>query len=147
MNKDAIMATIIGFTIGLAITGVILFGPNVLKLMPSITLPNIANQTKPTSIPNDTPASASDSTFTLDSPLADAIVDTSTILVSGSAPSGSVLVIEGAHDEVISRASAEGKFAGKVTLAEGLNTIIVTNYNNKEEQNKKVTVYYTQESL
>src|SRR3989344_9057129 len=146
MNKDAIMATAIGFGIGLVITGAILFGPNALKMLPSsFTLPSLSQRTKPTTSPGE-PTPPASRAFTVDSPLVDAIVDSDTILVSGPAPAGSIIVVQGHKGEEASRASAEGKFAGKVALVEGKNDIIVTSYNNKDEQNKTVTVYYTQES-
>lgn len=147
MNKDAIMATIIGFGIGLAITGAILIGPNALKYFPSIKLPTMSINVKPTSALGEPSPTPLPSSFSLDSPLPEAIVDSESVLVSGSAQPGSVIVIEGVDDEVVSTATNDGKFAGKITLVEGKNIISVTNYHDTDVQSVSVTVYYTQESF
>jgi hypothetical protein len=147
MNKDAILATLIGFGIGLLITGLLLLGPNITKSLPKIKLPSISfsqSQQKTPVTPTPTPSQFG---VTIESPLADAIENTTDLLVSGVTAPGSTVVIAGSVDDTVATAQADGKYAGKVTLAEGKNDIIVTSYLATKQATKTVTVYYTPESL
>lgn len=147
MNKDAILATLIGFGIGLLITGLLLVGPNITKALPKINLPTMtwfqSKQPQPNA-PTPTPQPTG---FTIESPLADAIENTSEILVSGVTIPGSTVVIAGDVDDTVAVAQADGKYAGKITLTEGKNDIVVTGYDQTKQVNKIITVYYTPESL
>ncbi len=148
MNKDAILATLIGFGIGLLITGLLLLGPNITKSLPKITLPTVSflqpQEKNPSATPTPTP---SEFGVTIESPLADAIENTTDLLVSGVTFPESTVVIAGSVDDTVSTAQADGKYAGKITLAEGKNDIIVTSYLETKQANKTITVYYTPESL
>lgn len=140
MNKDALLATLIGFGIGLLITGLLLVGPNITKALPKIKLPTTASTPTPTPTP-------SQFTVTIESPLAEAIENSTDLLVSGVTSPGSTIVVAGSVDETAVVAQADGKYAGKVTLTEGKNDIIVTSYQQTKQANQTVTVYYTPESL
>ena len=147
MNKDALLATLIGFGIGLLITGVLLLGPNLTKMLPKIKLPAFTiSQTKPKTVPGVTPTPAQ-STLTIDSPLSEAIENSADLLVSGASSPGSTVVIAGPLDDSTVLVQADGKYAGKITLTEGKNDIIVTSYSKAKQSNQTVTVYYTPESL
>ena len=141
MNKDALLATLIGFGIGLLITGLLLVGPNILTMLPKIQLPK-TNTATPTPAP--TPKVT---TFAIESPLADSIENTSELLVSGTAEAGITLVIAGPSDESVVVVAQDGKFAGKLTLVEGKNDITVTALSKDKTSTQNVTVYYTGESL
>jgi len=41
----------------------------------------------------------------------------------------------------------DGKFAGKVTLVEGKNDVVVTSYLNDKQATSAVITYYTEEEL
>jgi hypothetical protein len=140
MNKDAILATLIGFGIGLLITGILLVSPNLTKFLPKINVPTAAST--PTPIP--TPSQFS---VTVESPLADAIENTADLLVSGATSPGSTVVIAGIVDDTAVTAQTDGKYAGKITLAEGKNDIVVTSYVQSKQVHQTITVYYTPESL
>jgi len=147
MNKDAVLATLIGFGIGLLITGLLLVGPNITKSLPKIKLPTISfsqPQKKPTVTPTPTPSQFA---VTIESPLADAIENTTDLLVSGVTSPGSTVVIAGSADDTAVVAQTDGKYAGKITLVEGKNDIIVTSYSQTKQANQTITVYYTPESL
>lgn len=151
MNKDAFFATLIGLGIGLLLTGIILVGPNVLKSFPNIkfptftfSMPNISwLQKKPT--PGPTAIPEVPHAVTIDSPLPDAIEATASVLVSGSTSKESKVVIQGIVDDIVILTNGDGKFAGKVTLTEGKNDILVTSYHLLQSATQKVTVYYTPE--
>jgi hypothetical protein len=140
MNKDALLATLIGFAIGLLITGLLLVGPNITKSLPKIKLPTAA------STPTPTPTS-SQFAVTIESPLAETIENSPDLLVSGVTSAGSTVVIAGSVDDTAVAAQPDGKYAGKITLTEGKNDIVVTAYEQSKQTSQTVTVYYTPESL
>lgn len=146
MNKDAFLATLIGFAIGLLITGGILIGPNILKYVPKLTIPQglLTRQIPKNMSPTPTQPSKS---FSIDSPLPDAIVEKDTLLVSGTAPKSSVVFIMGPLDEAAQKVDTDGKYAGTITLTEGKNDVIVKNFVNGKPTTMTVTVFYTPETL
>ncbi len=147
MNKDAILATIIGFVIGLLITGILLLGPRLTGLIPkfSFTMPKFYTAPSKSKLtPTPTPTT---NTLSIESPLPDSIEQDSDLLVSGKAPSGSTIVIEGNTNESISSVKADSKYAGKITLVEGVNEITVTGFLGGKQTTQTVTVYYTPESF
>lgn len=147
MNKDALLATLIGFGIGLLITGLLLLGPNVFKLLPAFKLPEIKfvqNQHANTPTPRPTQKA---SAFAIESPLPESIENSPDLLVSGTAPKSATVVIAGPNDESTVAVAGDGKFAGKITLTEGKNDISVTSLLNAKPTVLTVTVYYSEESL
>ena len=146
MNKDALLATLIGFGIGLLITGLLLAGPNFLKLFPPIKLPTISfsQQKKNAVTPTPTPPQFA---VTIESPLPDSIESNEVLLVSGATSPGATVVIGGPTDETVVVVKDDGKFAGKVTLVEGKNDVVVTSYLNDKQATSAVTAYYTEEEL
>lgn len=148
MNKDAFFATLVGLGIGLLLTGIILVGPNIVKSMPKVTLPSVNLsflKKQPTPTPASNAASQPKHEVTIDSPLPDAIETTETVLVSGSTTKESKVIIQGIVDDIVIMTNGEGKYAGKVTLIEGKNDILVTSYHTSTSAMQKVTVYYTPE--
>ena len=156
MNKDALSATLIGLGIGLLLTGIILVGPTVLKKIPhlssihfsQITLPKFSfpKKTNPAVTTQNNESKNPTQQLTIDSPLAEAIETDSQVLISGSAQPNAKIVIQGSVDDAITIANSEGKYAGKITLAEGKNDILITSYTaNNEQTTQQRTVYYTPE--
>jgi hypothetical protein len=147
MNKDAILATIIGFVIGLGITGLVLAGPALVKNFPKISLhlPSLST-TKQKPTPSAPPVNKTFS-LSINSPIAESIESGNTLLVSGTTVGGSTVVISGVTDDAVTIATTDGKYVGKIALIEGENTILVTSYNKKDRANQNVTVYYTKEQF
>ena len=150
MNKDAILATLIGFGVGLVIAAGVFLGPALFKDI-HISLPHIGfpvtllpkstqKNTQPSPMPMPT-------ALTVESPLDQAIEPKGETLISGSAAPNSVIVLEGEADETVVTATKTGAYAGKVSLNEGKNDLVVTSYSNKEVQTKTLTVYYTPENF
>jgi len=147
MNRDAWLATLIGFGIGLVITGLLLLAPDALKSLPklSITLPKIAF---PKSLPSTTPTPPSSPyKLTIESPLSDSIANKAELLVSGTALPESTVVIAGPEDETVIVTKEDGQYAGKITLSEGKNEIEVTGHSRQGQQSQTVTVFYTPEEF
>jgi len=150
MNKDAILATIIGFGVGLVIAAAIFLGPSIIKNFPNISFPSFSSltntfKTKEKNTPPPTPAISD--TLTIQSPLSQAIEQKNETLVSGSVTPNSIVVIETEGTESIVSSNAQGSFAGKISLGEGMNDIIVTSYTKGIAQTQTVTVYYTPEDF
>ncbi len=151
MNKDALLATFIGFLVGLIVTGIILYGPNIASGLPKFQMPKFSlslpqlNKPKPT--PASTPAVQSkEHAVSVESPLPEAIEQTSTVLVSGTTSADATVIISGGVDEAVIVSNADGKYAGKITLSEGKNDITVTSIKKPDGiASHAVTVFYTPE--
>ena len=148
MNKDALLATIIGFGIGLVITGALLLGPSLSKSFPSfsfhkLSLPKFGQQ-QPQPTPTPQPKEL---VVVITSPLAEAIEGDERILVSGTALPESLVVIQGESDEDVVKTNGDGAYAGKVGLIEGENQIVVTAYKDGGSVSQTVTVFYTPEEF
>ena len=147
MNKDALLATMIGFVVGLVITAILLAGPKLASFLPHISwkLPTFS-QSK--SVPPATTAAKQKAfSVTIESPLDQSIQSDSTILVSGSTSGGATVLIDGNTDDAISQVKSDGKYAGKITLVEGENSISVTSFLKGKTATQTVTVFYTPEQL
>lgn len=148
MNKDAILATMIGLALGLSITSVFIFGPNLIKSLPKITFPTI---TLPKTAPKPTPQPAILSKafgVTITAPLPEAVELKKDIVVSGITETGATVVIQGPNDDDVVTAGTDGAYAGKITAEEGKNDITVTAYGPEGKQAQStVTIYYTEEEF
>lgn len=145
MNKDAILATVIGFVVGLIITGLILIGPRLMAMLPDVTLPKI---TLPADIatPSASPSSSSFEVI-IASPLADSIEVSSGLLVSGTSQPGATIIIQTDSDDEVIMTAGDGKYAGKITLVEGRNDLTVTAYLKGKQATQQRTVYFTSEEF
>lgn len=145
MNKDALLATLIGFGIGLCITGIFLLGPSVIKSMPKLSLPRISLPQQKSNNPI-TPTPAPEKQFiTIDSPLPDALEAANDLLVSGTTNRNATVVVQGTANEDVVATKDDGKYAGNITLAEGKNDITATSYLGGTPVSQTVTVYFTEE--
>ncbi len=151
MNKDAVLATVIGFGVGLVIAGLVFLGPTLFKNLPHFSLPNLSflsslvpknRGAHPT--PTPTPGTHA---LTVESPLPEAIEPKNETLISGNAPANAIVVLEGESNEAVVIATPQGAYAGKVSLGEGKNALRVTSYSGKEVQTQSLTVYYTPENF
>lgn len=150
MNKDALLATIIGFAVGLVIAAAFFFGPALLSNTFHLNVPSISSllsklkRQQTTVVPTPT---ADDTTLHIQSPLDESIEPNQETLVSGVTLPNALVVIEGQGDDVVVTANNKGAFAGKITLTEGVNPIQVTSYADKTAQIQRITVYYTTEEF
>lgn len=150
MNKDAVLATIIGFGVGLVIAGAVFLGPGLIKniRIPSLNLSFLSSVLPKSSgkkaKPTPTPVAK---TFSIESPLPDSIEPKSESLISGAAIPGAIIVLEGESDEAVAVATDKGAYAAKLSLGEGKNDIVVTSYAGKTVESKTLTVYYTPEDF
>jgi len=144
MNKDALLATIIGFGVGLVIAGLVFLGPTVATYLPRISMPSLPKTSKPKTTPK---ANNKPNTISIESPLPESIEPKNETLLSGKTTPNAIVVLEGENDEVVVIANAQGAYAGKLTLGEGKNDLKVTSYAGKNVQTQSVRVYYTPENF
>ncbi|MEK7592422.1 MAG: hypothetical protein AAB508_03430 [Patescibacteria group bacterium] len=151
MNRDIFLATLIGFIIGLFLTGVVLVGPKALTSLPklkgfSFSLPKFSfpkNTLKiaPTSTEKQAPG------FSVQAPLQESIEAGESVLLSGTAHSGSTVSASGQLDEDIVAVKDDGKFALKLTLVEGKNEISVSEFFESKETTQNLVVYRSIDSF
>jgi hypothetical protein len=146
MNKDALLATAIGFVIGLAITGLLLVGPSIMQKFPKFSF---QMPTLPKAQPKQpTPTGKQEiKELTIDSPIAESIEHEKELLVTGKAMPGSIIVLQGVSGEIAVTTNDDGAYAAKVTLVEGKNDVIVTATAKDYTSSKILTVFYTPEAL
>lgn len=150
MNKDALLATIIGFGVGLVLTGLVFLGPTLFSSFPSFSFPKISwpnfFSAKSSVKPTPTPIKISD-TLSIEAPLGDSLETRSETLVSGKTKPRAIVVVETNDTEAVVVANETGTFATKITLSEGKNDIIVSSHADKTIQTQTVTVFYTSVAL
>lgn len=147
MNKDALLATLIGFGIGLFITGMLLVGPKIVGFFPKISLDFSRFTTSKTSSKSTPTPQEKEFGITIDSPLTDSLESQDEVFVSGSTTAGATVVIAGNVNDAAIETKTDGKFAGKLTLVEGKNDITVTSYLKDKKASQTITVFYTPEEL
>lgn len=146
MNRDALFATAIGFSIGLVITGFIILGPGLVERVSKLSIRNTERVINPTGTPKV--VQNSNPTFTISSPGEGEIVISNSLIISGSAIPGSLVVMQGASDDIATKADESGKFAAKATLGLGKNEITLGMYpENGEVVYKTISVFYTPEDF
>lgn len=153
MNRDALLATAIGFIIGIGITSIVLFGPQLAKSLPNVTLPHISlprfAENKTVQPPTDKIVKTNSpiTKLTIDSPQPEAIVQSDSLTVNGRVPHDAVVLIGGYRDDVVTKPDANGNFTANVTLTEGRNVVTVTAISKDTAETETVTVYFTEEKL
>lgn len=147
MNRDAIFATAIGFSIGLVITGVILIGPGILSRVSQLSLKKPLNPTSPTTTPG-TKTLDTQGSLVISSPIPGEIVSSNSLIISGVAKAGRVIVAQSGNEDVVMKVDESGKFAAKMSLSIGKNDIIVGMHGEEgESEYKTLTVFYTPEEF
>ncbi len=145
MNKDALLASGIGFGIGLLITGAILLGPTLVTQLTTRrpTPTGDAQSGTQQALGANTNNGTSSTTVTIDSPSPESIMTQDSVEVSGKAPEGSVIVIAGDVDETALTVDSTGTYKGTIALKEGKNEISVSGILNGNPTVQKQIIFYT----
>jgi hypothetical protein len=160
MNKDAILATLIGFAIGLTITGIIIVAPTAAKTLPKFAIPHIslpsfhmpsfgsAKKGTPSQSPTKSASEmVTNSSFDIATPADGSIITTETVKVSGPAMHPKTVLITSSTEDAVATV-ADGTYTATVSLKEGRNDITVTAVSEAGSvDTKTITVYQTQEKL
>lgn len=141
VEKDVIIAVIIGILIGSLAALAIFFLPKFLA-KPSFKLK------KEEVVKKEVTISPTPSFFlNIKSPQDEALFLENKILVSGKTISGAFVAVVSPGDEAVVEADSEGAFETEILLEEGANEISLTAYADNQEETKSVTVYYTKEEM
>jgi hypothetical protein len=148
MNKDALLASGIGFGIGLLITGAILVGPTIMSQLKSRTTStgNVQSATQDNGNAQPTPVGSDSTTVTIDEPINETILTEDSVEIKGKAPQNSTIILSGDLDETVVTVDTSGTYAGKLTLKEGKNDISITSIQNGTPTVQKHLLFYTPES-
>lgn len=146
MNRDALFATAIGFSIGLVITGFIILGPGLVERVSKLSIRKSERILNPTATPTVSQSNAA--TFIINSPLDGEIVTNNTLIISGTAVGGSLVVLQVPGEDMVTKVDESGKFAIKAILSLGKNEITLGMYpENGEVVYKTISVFYTPEDF
>ncbi|MGB9637490.1 MAG: hypothetical protein ACPLY7_01690 [Microgenomates group bacterium] len=138
MKKEVLVAILIGFGVGLFITGGIYYTQNNLKQTNQILSP-IADKKPQTVVPEKIP-----SILSLTSPLDESISNQPTVPVIGNTSPSAWVVILTEKGELVVQADAKGNFETSINLISGENEIEVQSINDKGEAvSKTITVVYS----
>jgi hypothetical protein len=145
MNKDALLASIIGFFIGLCITGGVILGPKLLSQLKQPAGQVASLETTGEISPSITPSPvAEDQTLTIDRPKKEEIVNEPRITVSGKAPPRSILIIGSSEDEKVVETGDNTTYEATIALKEGKNDITVARISENKPIVERVTIYVKQ---
>lgn len=157
MNKDAILATFIGFIFGLVITSLILFGPSVVQKLPEFknfkfALPNVSIFKKSDLIPagiklDPKPNVRSATTLSVKEPKDGSIAKAQNVDVSGETVPNSIILVSGGQSDQVTQADKSGRFKIQVKLYEGKNDLSIARFSPDSQESDTVTVFYTSEKF
>jgi hypothetical protein len=139
-----VLASVIGFGIGLLITGGILLGPTLVNQLAMQQRANgeVASATETVPTTNPTPDITQDVPVTIESPTAESISTDDKATVSGKAPNSSYIIIAGDVDETVVVVN-NGAYTGTITLKEGKNDISVTSVGSTQTTSQRTVIYHT----
>ncbi|RJR15229.1 hypothetical protein C4579_02885 [Candidatus Microgenomates bacterium] len=143
MNKDTIVASVIGFGLGLIAAIALWIVPRVLHKQP--TTVTAAPETNQEIALNNAPATQN--TLTVTSPSDGEIVNEKALTISGNAQDALFVVVTTDSVNDVMELDNGGTFSTEVTLHEGSNEIAVTRYTASGEETKRMFVYYYEEII
>ena len=137
MNKDAVAAAAVGFTLGLIVALFLWIGPRLIKKQ---------NQQQVSLTTNGQSQAAK---IAITSPSANEVVKTKVVKINGSAPSGNLIVITSPVQEAITKPNADGSFGSSITLEEGENVLTISAYTEFGDISdyQTLSLIYTSENL
>lgn len=138
MNKDVIVASCIGFGLGL-IAAILLW------IVPRV-LPKLSPQKPHASV---VASPQTEGSLEITSPKDGEIIKNDTVRVEGKSAIGTKLVIlSTASGEYPTSPKEDGTFSAEIKLTEGATEIMVTTFDeNKHTETKTITVFYTTEGI
>lgn len=141
MNKDIMVASIIGFGLGLIGAVALWFVP---KMLPKITKP----QSSPVPQVNEQVLGENAQMNIEIQNLKDGdVVKDSNLKLNGKSTKCDFLTINTPSDQQIFTSNQEGTFSATLKLNEGGNQIVVSGYNPDSQVSKKLLIYYFADQL
>lgn len=150
MKKDTGIALFFGFVLGLLVAAVVVNMPGLFKngFKLHFTFPKIALFSKKSNPVQPTPTAAFAGSLEITQPADRSVSDTAKITLSGKAKPETTIVVDTSGSDQILTIDHSGLFKLDLTLDEGANKILVTNYTNRDTaESKMITVSYTPEKF
>ncbi len=145
MNKDTIIASSIGFGLGLIAAIALWVVPRILpKTNPSASP---TNQVAQKSVEGETKGTDIEEKLNLSSPQDGDILTANKVNVEGSIQGAQSIVVTTPQTNQVATLNPEGKLSTELNLTEGANPITVAAYINGEVFVKTVTVFYYAEGI
>ncbi len=135
MNRDTVVASIIGFSLGLVAAILIWVVPHL--------LPKTKTSPAPSSVVESSEEKDTNQAIILEvnSPKNGDISKTKSIEIKGKSQNSKLLTISSQDDTQVITPANDGNFSAQVTLSDGGNEITVTSYNKNKEEHKELFVY------
>ncbi|HCS79322.1 TPA: hypothetical protein DIV55_06320 [Patescibacteria group bacterium] len=136
MNKDTIVASIIGFGLGLVAAIALWVVPRILPKLPQIKSPN-QKETSTTAAQNNTTEG-----LTITTPVNGEISQSDAITLKGKAANTKLVVISTADKSQVVTPSENGEYSAPVKLVEGNNDIVVSLISDETTTTELINVFY-----
>lgn len=141
MNKDTIVASVIGFGLGLIAAISLWVVP---RIFPK-NLPQTTTTQESTSANNS--ATSAKSEFQITSPKDGEIVKSGSVKLTGQAPGAQLVIVTSSSESVVTTPSADGNFEANVPLKEGVNQLVVAALTDNQETIRELSIYYFNQEL
>lgn len=145
MNKESIIAILLGFTGGILVAFLLVTAPSKLSFL---------NKKSPDTNSNEQVKSAqtddnTDRFITITSPAENSYIEGESTTIEGSVKSGSVVIASGPLDDYLFEVLEDKTFTGSIDLHDGENIIFFTVFENPNSppQTEKLVLYVSEESL
>ena len=149
MRREAVLAIVIGFSVGIIISAGLLLGRKNIRQKINLRWPT--RRTEETSLPTPTQveeeAIATPETpvaLTITSPEDESIINEEKIVLTGETTPSAIISIVYEEGEALGEADENGDFSFEIPLIGGTNEIVITAYSLEGgEAGKEITVVYT----
>jgi hypothetical protein len=139
MNKDTVVASVIGFGLGLVAAIALWVVP---RVFPAKHVSPASTETVSAS-----PTTSDTTAFTLSTPVDGQITQDSSVKIEGTAKKDSTIVVSTTTGSTTITPDDGGKFSTKVDLSLGANDITVADFGDSTEESKELFVYYYQDQI
>ena len=141
MNKDTVVASVIGFGLGLVAAIALWIVPRLIPKTPITQKDN--NQVLSETVQN----SPSLQTFDVTSPKDGDISKSADLKISGKASPNTLIFVSSSENNQSTQTDDSGNFSLPLKIHEGSNEIAVLNVSNGKEETKRLSVYFVDEEL
>lgn len=137
MNKDTIVASTIGFSLGLVAAIMLWVVP---RIMPkNVPKPSPVASSQEIQVTNDEISPTQG--FTITSPQDGEVVPGEAVKISGVAPGAVTVTVTTPEQSQVATPNSQGEFSTTLALAEGANQIVVTSITKNAQDTKTLSVY------
>ncbi|MEK7165886.1 MAG: hypothetical protein AAB874_03730 [Patescibacteria group bacterium] len=144
MNKDTVVASIIGFSLGLVAAIALWVVPRVLPKQAPATDLVASSETGSKKTPDVETNEAK--SLVISAPQDGEIVNSARVGIKGTAEAADFIIISTPKDSIVLSPS-NGEFSENLDLTEGNNELVFTKYSRGQYESKRLNVFYYAESF